>query len=260
MKYIALLFLVILYSCKKEPHLKKETQNTIGIGLLHISIDKDVAFYIDENAKTPFDILSFSKTKTNASYHFKSDCLESHMKAYRQYNGDVDKSAESTGPSLIFKVLNTTAIGFTILLNEDTGETAYIKKEGRKYFNSFYGPGKAYPQKDGYKKMPPLLVFESWKDYLTRLDYIFVAEYLELYNAPNGSVVHREKLGRSHISFKITDVKGQWAKLGHIKGYSIARHPGVDYYQWIKWHDNNNLLIEIRDWSDPTQFSGHSQP
>lgn len=236
MKYLLLVLILFSFSCKKKAgtsetlKLQKETENTVGIGLVNISIGKEVAFYKDANSTKPFDILKFKK-KRDGSYKFESDHLESKTQAYRQYEGKTDEENKqmirsglgNIGPLLVFKVLDITANGFTILISEKTFETAFIKKEGRK--------------------------FESWKEYLTRVEFITI-EKPELYNAPNGTLIPKSPLYPLNY-YKVLDVKGEWAQLTSRNEYNPTKSIEKTSYTtaWIKWHDNNKLLIDITEYT-----------
>jgi hypothetical protein len=210
--------------------LQKETENTVGIGVLNILIGKEVAFYKDSSSNKPFDALSFNKKK-DGSYKFDSDYLELKMQAYRQFEGNTDKENEqmirsglgNIGPQLVFKVLDTTTNGYTILINEKTFETAFIKKEGRK--------------------------FESWKEYLTRVEFITI-EKPELYDAPNGTIIPKSPLYPLNY-YKVLDVKGEWAQLTSQNEYNPTKSIEEANYTtaWIKWHDNQKILIDITEYT-----------
>jgi hypothetical protein len=236
MKYLLLFLILFSFSCNKEPRtsetpkLQKETENTVGIGVLNISIGKEVTFYKDSSSNKPFDVLSFNK-KRDGSYKFDSDYLESKMQAYRQFEGNTDKENEqmirsglgNIGPQLVFKVLDTTTNGYTILINEKTFETAFIKKEGPK--------------------------FESWKEYLTRVEFITI-EKPDLYNAPNGTIIPKSPLYPLNY-YKVLDVKGEWAQITSRNEYNPTKSIKEANYTtaWIKWHDNQKLLIDITEYT-----------
>lgn len=249
-KFFTGLLFVLLLSCASGSHSiyaqkLMKSEPTIGIGLLQVSLNRDIPLYKTSKSKKAFDSLSFNvvaEGKDKGKFRMATG-NNLDLKPYTFYEGDSEEEARGNinmglvyfAPSLVFRVLerieNKKYSGYLIVLNEESLENAFVKDDE---FHHLYLKGKPYWEMDhnSGENDSPWFLYETWKGYLKRLYSVIVEKDTRIYKEINGnfSILEEKK------AFSIKEVKGEWAKVSQIG-------KDIEWDGWIKWTDGVKLLM-----------------
>jgi hypothetical protein len=216
---------------------------SVGLGTLDISFNEPVSLYASENDKQPFDVLSFEK-QFDGVLLFKTKRLEL-LKPYMMTGGDSDDRAKANINSglirfpavLAFRVLETADNFYRIVVNEETFETAIIKKDPK------YA---VLPQRDlvGLPNVPKdkpykgYYIYETWEHLLLRAAGLYFHAEYEVYDKPDGEIINHKK-GRDDHFRHANEINGDWIKV-NIMDKNIKTAEG-----WVRWKNDKEILIEI---------------
>lgn len=240
------LLLFSLFQCK-EP--KTNPKKVIGLGLLTVNTQYEIPLYKSESAPTVSEILKFEIEKSGVT-KFVSRIK---LKPYLRSGGDSDKGGRmniSMGlirfpAELKFRVLDTTALFFKIVTNEDTWETFFIKRDK---LSSYYTSERELMDNNcsncpGKKYNPRWFVFETWERYLKRVEFI-TKQKLVIYDQPGGRVIFENKK-HVFLPFSVMELKGEWIRLKKGFGRESNFDNKVSYEGWTKWREGEQLVIDI---------------
>ena len=221
--------LLLLYSDSAHNQALEKRKKTIGIGLLNLNLKNDIPLYLNSKSETAFDTIRFciAQSGDEKNTYKMGTSSQLVLNPFSFYKGDSQKQERthrSSGlvyipPSLKFKVLEQVETnnlsGYTIVLNEETLETAFIRHDGMQ----------------NKEKSEGWYFFEAWETYLKRLPIIRRKGTTKLYNKIDGQVIKVI----DKLSCKAEEVKGEWMK--------ITSHMIKGKEMWIKWTDGVNLLV-----------------
>lgn len=140
MKLIKIVYLpvfsVFLSFCTK---LEQTTEKQVGIALINANTTSTIYLYQNESDANPIDSISF-KIKNNGSTKFITD---TDLKPYTLFEGNSDDEGKTNinmglvhfGPSLKFRVIDSTKNSFKIITNEKTYAFYYLKRDDK---NAYY--------------------------------------------------------------------------------------------------------------------------
>ncbi|MFD0715575.1 hypothetical protein [Paenibacillus sp. GCM10027626] len=230
----------------KPVHLElPKSKNKLGIGLIHFNLNTPIPLYKSESDLAPYDTLRFVRIesgKDKGKCDFQTDKLGKHLRPYTMNEGDSDKEAKEHinmglirfSPELTFRVLSKTDDGFTVMINEETLETSFVKvdlkNDLRKNTSSdpdFFDPNFVD------SKIADWFYYETWGQALKRAWYITYDEN-EVYNQPEGTKI------TPSVEFNRADsVEGDWVRLR--ERYNDNKND----FGWVKWRENDSLKIGI---------------
>jgi len=241
---LILLFYVSLNNIQAQ--IIEKVEPTIGAGLLQVSLNHDIPLYKNSKARQPFDTLKFSVVSEQKDKgKFKIYTTNQHiLKPYLFFEGDSEEEAIGNismglvyfAPALTFRVLEYIQTekysGYTIVLNEDTFEKAFIRNDE---FHELYMKGEPYWEMshNSGSRGGIWYLYETWDVYLKRLYYAIVEKDTQIYREPDDTFF----LLQEEQSFNIQEVKGEWVKITRIDDE-------VELNGWIKWTDGLKLLIK----------------
>lgn len=246
MKFIGLLLLIFSLSNCKTPEQKTEKQ--VGIGLINVNTTSVLYLYQNENAVKPIDSISF-KIKNNGSTKFITD---TDLKPYTLFEGNSDDEGKTNinmglvhfGPSLKFRVIDSTKNSFKIITNEKTYAFYYLRRDDK---NAYYTTEQEL-QDNSCSNCPHSkynsnwYVFETWERYLKRVAFAR-KKTLEVYDLPNGKIIFKD-IANNFMPFSIVELKGDWAKIAEPYG---TADEASKLNGWTQWKNKNELLIEITE-------------
>ncbi|MHC8950586.1 hypothetical protein [Sphingobacterium hungaricum] len=244
-------FLFCLCSCSSTSSLDAVklpiTENKVGIGLLHLNVSETIRLYTTDTASNPYDSISFRRIESGSNkgkLDFKTTRLGNRLKPYILSEGDSDADGEDHRnmglihfvPELTFSVIEQTAAGFTILINEETFETSFIsidpENDLRKNNNSdelFFNPNFID------SKISSWFYYESWEQAIKRAWYIDYEDE-KLFDQPFGTNL------KTDVDLHQADsVAGNWIRVidPHKRGQKNAPHG------WVQWRDTDKILVHI---------------
>ncbi|MEO5911380.1 MAG: hypothetical protein ABIP95_10860 [Pelobium sp.] len=249
MKFIKIICLLtvnaFLSFCTKSV---QKTEKQVGIGLLNANTTSTIYLYQNESDAKPIDSISF-KIKNNGTTKFITGI---DLEPYNLFEGNSDEEGKTNismglvhfGPSLKFRVIDSTKNAFKIMTNEKTYAFCYVKRDNK---NAYYTTEKQLEENNcigcpNSKYNPNWYVFEIWERYLKRVSFA-QKQKLIIYDQPNGKIIFTEPTNNS-IPFSISELKGDWAKIAepYITADKVSKING-----WTQWKNKNELLIEITE-------------
>jgi hypothetical protein len=91
------------------------------------------------------------------------------------------------------------------------------------------------------KKNDPTLKFETWEDHITEAFAVsFNQEKNPLRKSPEGRVKNLDL--PKEVSFHPVEIKGDWLKVRWDVSKKTKNDAGSG---WVRWRENNNLLVEL---------------
>jgi hypothetical protein len=246
------MFFIALMSCNSTVQQSQQlnlpqSKSKVGIGLIHFNLNQAIPLYKSEHDTVAYDTLQFVEVKAGTNKgkcNFKTTTLGNQLNPYTLSEGDSENEGrEHTqmglirfAPELIFTVVSQTKAGVTVIINEATAATSFIridpKNDLRINTNSdpqFFDPNFVDP------KTPYWFYYETWEQALKRAWSIGYNKN-EVYDKPNG-----QKL-KTEIEFsQIDSVQGNWARLGERYPTDSKTKNGG----WVKWQENDSIKISI---------------
>jgi hypothetical protein len=231
-KLFTLLYSSLFISCSAQnKHLEVESDNPIGIGILEIISHEPLNVYPSKVLDEVFDTITFDKIyfgDNSGSVEINSSILKTKLKPYALSASSSSQSSKKLisqglggyGTTLKFRVIESNAKYFKVILNETTKEIGYIKIEE--------SPKKRHN-------------YESWEHYLQRVQMIHVNDKASIYDQPNGIKIN---VIDNQCYLKVVDVKNEWVKIKPAEGI-VGNEKYQDKKGWIKWRNNNTIFIEI---------------
>ncbi|MBA3632390.1 MAG: hypothetical protein H0W58_06210 [Acidobacteria bacterium] len=90
------------------------------------------------------------------------------------------------------------------------------------------------------KKDDPTLKFQTWEDYITKAFAIdFNQDENPLRETPEGKVKDVDL--PKEVTFHPVKVEGEWLKVS----WDVAKHGDNAGFGWVKWKENQKLLVEL---------------
>lgn len=238
--------MLCLYNCKGQENAPTKT---IGIGLLTANTQYPVFLYKAETDTEPFDVLKFEVEKSGVTKFISGI----NLKPYTLRKGDSNKEGEAHirkglihfPPMLRFRVVDTTALFFKVITNEETLETFIIKRDDK---NAYYTTEQQRSDNScsncpNSKYNPRWYIFETWERYLKRAEFI-TKENITIYDAPAGKIIFENK-DNTFLPFGVIEVKGEWIKLKKGFGREFNFDSTKNYSGWTKWREGENKVIDI---------------
>ncbi|MFD2287107.1 hypothetical protein GJU39_10690 [Pedobacter petrophilus] len=250
MKFIYLLFAMLaLISCKKSIKKTEQTsEKQVGIGLLNVNTTSIIYLYKNEKDAKPIDSISF-KIKNNGSTKFITDI---DLEPYKIFEGNTADEGKTNinmglvhfGPSLKFRVIDSTKNAFKIMTNEKTYAFYYLRIEDK---NAYYTTEQQLQDNNcigcpNSKYNPNWFVFETWERYLKRVAFAR-KKTLQVYDQPNGKIIFTDT-ANNYIPFSISQLKGDWVKIE--KPYGTADET-FKFNGWTRWKKKSEIIIEITE-------------
>lgn len=254
MKILLPAFMLLVIGCKdteKNALNLPLAKDAAGIGLLHLSPNKNYKFYKDFQAAEAYDSLQISEVKDGrdkgkASY--STEHLGKSLQPYDLYSGDSDSEGEANrnmglirfNPTITFTVAERQGEFYKVVINEKTRETSVIRLDAKHDFrkttadkdNLFFDPNFMVQTKDPY-----WYFYETWPQALQRAFVIGFTDKVPLYDAPNGNLVrHTFDVGRAD------SVYGDWARITNDV-YNDKSEP--DNKVWLRWKDSTGIKVSI---------------
>lgn len=257
-KYIFLFglpLLVIGCKSKQNESTNQQMNNTplelsksdqkLGIGLIHMNLNTAIPLYKSKNDSIAYDTLGFKlieKGKEKGKLQFTTNILKERLKPYALEQGDSEAQGKEHyqmglfrfSPVLAFTVLDRDKDGATIVMNEESRETSYIRllkendlnKHDKKEI-SYFDPNFVDTQN------PNWYFYEIWEEALKRAFYITLPEGTKFYDAPNKNLINIT-LGDNP---QVESFENEWVQ---IKGKDDS---GKSTKAWVRWKDKDKLLI-----------------
>lgn len=247
-KLIIICSMILFSGCSarvKEPTELIKAEPSIGIGLLRVSLNREIPLYLDMESDEPFGSISFSVAADGddkGKYLISADSLD--LKPFIYYPGDSEEEARSNiahglgyvEPNLTFKVLDMDDGIFRIVLNEETFETAVIKKNGKQVLYRKSDEPYWWTKHRGLPTETPWLLYETWEEYLRRMVLINLDATTIVYSSP-----HEEQICEDPIRYgPVREVKGNWLKIE--ENYYDPGSPAKS--GWVQWTDGVRLLVQ----------------
>jgi len=231
-------------SVEKPVELIK-AEPSIGIGILEVSLNRDIPLYRDFDSAEPFDRLGFSEVEEgNDKGKFLIDTTDSlDLKPFKYYPGDsedetnanISRGLTYVVPKLIFKVLEQKGETYCVVLNEETFETAVIKRD-RSWI--LYLKGEEPYWWTQHFKAPEgtaWLLYETWEEYLSRVIFVSLNPSIKVYDSPGGKEISKDPIRAG----RVTEMSGNWMKLGE----RMYDTPESAKTGWVRWTDGVQLLV-----------------
>ncbi len=249
MKLITIICLIVVTAflsfCTKP---EQTTKKQVGIGLLNANTTSTIYLYQNEADLSPIDSISF-KITNNGSTKFITDI---DLEPYTFFEGNSDDEGKENismglvhfGPTLTFRVIDSTKNAFKIMTNEKTYAFYYLKKNDK---NVYYTTEQQLQDNNcmgcpNSKYNPNWFVFETWERYLKRVAFAR-KKTLQIYDKPNGKVIFKDT-ANDFIPFSISELEGDWAKIE--KPYGTADE-AFKFNGWTQWKNQTELLIDITE-------------
>ncbi len=201
---------------------------TIGIGLLDIDLNHYRLLYRDMSYDEPFDYLQFDiarKGKDKGKFRM-STTYGLSLKPFRYFEGDSETEAyrhEASGliyriPRLTFKVVEAREGMYRIVLNEDTFETAVIKKDP---YYKLYNGGNYEPTPFHREYLHThCFTYQPWEEFLKRVIEVGpLQDHDPLYDSPNGHQIANDP----PLWGQVIRVEGNWIQLEGFPSGSRSR-------------------------------------
>src|SRR5690554_430240 len=219
--YLSFLFLFVGCNGQENLEFKKAEDDFKETGLLNATINKPLKIYASPTNNKAIGKITFDRA-LNGSIEVNSS-LEEKLNPYAKGNSSSYLEAEQLinmglagySHALKFRVLSFTPEYFEVLVNDDTKEIGYIKKE---------------EDKENH------LRYTTWEEYLKKAEMI-VVKNCNIYDKANGNEIDTINY-RGHF-FKVADVQEDW--LYGIPPYQLKSGKSG----WIKWRENGNLMIQV---------------
>jgi hypothetical protein len=231
-KLFPLLYTLLFISCNAQNKpLEIESKNLFGIGILEINSHNPLHVYASKDLDEIFDTITFDKIyvgDNSGSVEINSSVLKTKLKPYALYASSstarskklISQGLGSYGTTLKFTVIESNAKYFKVILNETTKEIGYIKIE-----ESIKKPNN----------------YESWGQYLQRVEMIYVKNKVAIYNQPNGIKINTID---NQCYLKVVYLKNEWIKIKPAEG-RVTNEKYQGKKGWIKWRNNQTIFIEI---------------
>ncbi len=221
MKYIVVFFLILrvgIASVHGVAIFPDSTDRTVGVGLLKVSMNRDIPLFDDAASTIPFDTLRFTVVYSPPSPSVESPSGAPEIPEirlipqvgtyligttggmdllpYSYYEGNSAEQAEANfgsgltyiPPELTFRVVEQQDSAYRIVLNEDTFRTAVVKLDpGRE----LYLQGGPYWNKGSRLDGPVWFLWETWDVYLRRLNCVNLPGNT-VYDSPYGEMLESE--------------------------------------------------------------------
>ena len=218
-------------------NISRAQDKTIGVGLLQVSLNHDIPLY-HKKTGVCIDTLKFSRVKSGKQEGKFAITTKLPFKPMDYYEGDSkEEGSRNTdvglvyfAPSLSFRVLKRSNKKYLVVLNEDSFETAVIKKDD---IHKLYTLGEPYWNMSHNSSSSDEIwfLYETWDTYLKRMMYVST-KGSKLYDSINGT----EVTGRGDY-WQVVKIKGNWAKVVERKGSPNSK------IAWVQWTDGKKLLI-----------------
>lgn len=209
----------------------QKTEKTLGVGFIALAPNIPYKLYASKNDKDPFDTVMLVTDEKGGMY-FQSVYFRNQFLSY---------GFNKTDPvaSMSFRVIENTKKFYKIILDENTLEIAFIKKDKKftevkreKNILHDYGIDKQY---EGY------YVYETWEDFLRRAEYIY-ADKTVIYDKPKGKIIF--DTNAHSFAYEIKSISGNYIKVrNYFDKKSNAELADMDI--WIKWKEGGRLFINI---------------
>ena len=250
-----LLFLIsffLFFGCNKQSKFSKielpKSSSKLGTGIIHFNTQFPIPLYRTENDSLPYDTLKFRSKEfglQKGTMLFETKTLGEKLQPYLLEKGDSDFDAKSNinvglirfVPQLIFRVQKKSENGVTVIINEETFETSYVKLNGKNQvkpdFNYFD------PNLHDYKENPNWHYYQSWDETIRRAFSITPNKGERIYETPNGKLLRIEEADQYYT---VDSIVGNWAKLSNY---------GINSYEktnkgWLQWNRNDSITVHIR--------------
>lgn len=224
--------------CPKLPGLIK-IEPTVGIGILQVSLNRDIPIYRDTDSAEAFDTLRFPVVKSGEDKG-KFLIASGRELGIDYFPGHSDKEAEQhvkmglvgLGPHLSFPVVEERDGMYRVILN-DRWDTAVIRREDDRelylraaHWEWDHGNGTGQPS---------WFLYETWETHLKRMEYVSAdPAYGELRDAPGGERIKRT----GSVQGRVAEMDGQWIRIEENPDDREDR-PGL----WVRWTDGVELFI-----------------
>jgi hypothetical protein len=193
----------------------------VGIGLLFINKMEDLPLYNSQNSTVAFDTIKIKRIaegKKKGSFEIRAGKLKEKFNLYGCSPGSSEEEGQSLvnsglGPvaaRLVFRVISYKNNDYEVVVSEKDYSTAIIK----------------------VRNDDPADHFESWEHYLRRLASIIPLKgHLSIFDYPGGKKLNLAD--GDAVPLTVNLVKGHWVQ---VRGDDKI-------LGWVKWRDDNRLLI-----------------
>ncbi len=243
MRFLSFIYLgmLLLSSCTQQ-----KSAAPVGIGLFEVNTEYDLPLFKHAEDSLPHDIIIF-KNRNSGVVNFKSRV---RLQPYEWYKGDTKREAEERrghglvgiGPSLKFRVIDTTATTFTIVTDEDRDERFVVKKENKnRYFSDFWSlVGRGSESTLGKSAEDRWYLFETWERYLKRVQYIGINNPV-FFDRPKGKPI--KNFGGNEFFFgRVQQVEKDWI---HVS-LDNSETPATG---WLRWRKGDSILISMTEFT-----------
>ncbi|WP_316632633.1 hypothetical protein [uncultured Flavobacterium sp.] len=244
-----IIYLLILNfaSCQNNTRFNKAEKDFTEIGVLDISPDKSLKIFKNpedsrEATKITFDKVYFGKNSGSIEINSSSD---NNLKPFTIHSSTSDSESKHltntglgpVGAALMFRVIAETPTYFKVLMDDNTQEIGYIKKDERKTFNSKNAYFSSIDQRNNIHPSN-YFVFETWLDYMKRVEYINATNF-EIFDKINGKIIKKGSKSES-VRISVINRKGDWIQVNYNE--LLKNKTG-----WLQWRKNSKLTIEITE-------------
>lgn len=232
-----ILFLLLFLKCTGQENVTKK----LGIGFLYANTENPIPIYKNPKNSTPIDIIKFEKDKSGIMKFITSF----NLKPYIIYGGvsyeDDKKNVYNHFPVLAFRVIDTSKQYFKVVLNEQTFEEAFVKREKE---NVYYSKQKDFVDYFDVNYNSKWFLFETWERILLNATNISFINLL-IYDKPNGKLIYKQVNYTDYFPFITNECKGDWIKVIKKPGSEFFFEKDTNYDGWVKWKENEVLNVNF---------------
>ncbi|MFH6997884.1 hypothetical protein ACHRVZ_08120 [Flavobacterium sp. FlaQc-57] len=231
-----LFLLFFIKSTGQEKDIKK-----LGIGFLHSNTENPLPLYKNQNDNIPIDILKFKKDESGVLQFVTNLKLKPYIIFEGDSYEDSKKHVYKHFPQLVFRVVDSSKQYFKVILNEVSGEEAFIKRDKK---SVYYLKQKDFVGYSNSNYNSKWFVFETWETILLNAISI-VSDKLIIYDKPNGKVIYKQVNNTDYLPFIVSEYKGDWIKFVKLPGREFFFDKNVNYDGWVKWKENEVITISF---------------
>jgi hypothetical protein len=251
---------------------------SIGVGVLTVNNTYPLALYTQENDTLPAAVIRFKprwhpQGDFLVSYNYKSTIPIKPFFMYKGkkkpkqtdlsffghiYNAFVSissimnpqgfldekkiKGVQGPGmylhPSMRFRVLENNPKNYKIVINENTQQALYVKKQPDAIYYGFDKQIHEFWYELKEKSLPNWYVFETWHHFWVRAKRMKCIEDFKYYDGPDRNELGVEEC--SFYDFEVVTVQNEWLCLNDHYCKNI----------WVKWFENGQWLQMVGEEDD----------
>ncbi|UZR97521.1 hypothetical protein [Chondrinema litorale] len=187
-----------------------KVETSIGIGLVKVDFDDKTVlnFYENKGDVNPIKRIEFFNDEKIQSWNIRD--LKVHQQWLRP------EVLWLNYYSFVFRCISDSNDWFEVLVNQDSGQTYWIKKQD-------------------------ILIFNTWEEYLKSMFSIarLSTEKQSIWESPSFNSQEIEYEGED--CFQVKSMKGEWIEI-YTPSHCIDKN--IIKKGWIRWRDNNKILVE----------------